>query len=108
MGFFSFLKKFFGSGDEKMEAELDAARARHGIKLTEKEKAAADKPTTEDERIAEDYDVWEDLKTFRSSFFIGGWLAGKLHTGDDEKVKKKLEELEKKRKEKEAGKKGEG
>jgi hypothetical protein len=107
MSIASFFKRLF-SGRDKMETELDAARARHGIKMTEKEKAEADKATPEDEMRAKDYDVWEDLKDFRSTMFLGSWATRKLHPVDHDRLKKQLEEAEKKRREKEEGGKGEG
>ena len=96
MGFFSFLKKMFG-GDEKDEAELDAARARHGIVLSAKDKKEMNEATSEEEHTAQEYDVWEDLKNMRSSFFIGSWAAKKFHVVGQDRVKKDLEELQKKR-----------
>lgn len=105
MGFLSFLKKVFGGEDED-EKELDAARARHGITV---DKAEMDKARTEQERFAEEYDVWEEIKNYRTNFFVGNWINRKFHTVGEEKVKKQLEELEKKRQAKEAEeKKGEG
>ncbi len=107
MGFFSFIKKVF-AGESVDEEALDAARARHGIKLTDKEKASAKKPTTEAERFAENYDVWEEIDRFRMTFFIGGWAAKKLHPIGEDKVKRDLEKLEKKRQEEAEKKKREG
>jgi hypothetical protein len=112
MSFFSFIKKIF-VGEKVDEAALDAARARHGIKIDAKTKAAADKPTTEAERSMANFDAWEELKHWRSYFFLGGWVTRKFHPIGEDKVKKQLEELEKKRqaeaeqkKEKEEGEKG--
>lgn len=96
MGLFSFLKKLF-SGEDAEEKKLDEARARHGIVLDAKDKAEMDKAATEEERFAKEYDPWEDIKQMRSSFFIGGWAAKKFHVIGEDKVKKELEELEKKR-----------
>jgi hypothetical protein len=96
MSFFSFIKHIFSS-ETKDEQELDQARARHGIMLNAKDKAEMDHATTDEERAAQDYDAWEDLKTFKSSFFIGGWAAKKFRIVGEDKVKKQLEELEKKR-----------
>jgi hypothetical protein len=93
MGLLSFLKKVFGGEDED-EAELDAARARHGIIVDKKE---MDKARTEEERFGEDYDVWEDLKNFRINFFMGSWASKKFRPVGEDKVRKQLEELEKKR-----------
>jgi hypothetical protein len=107
MGFFSLIKKIF-AGESADEEALDAARKRHGIKLTDKEKAEAKKTTTEAERFGKDYDVWEDLDKYRWSFFMGGWAAKKIHPIGEDKVKRDLEKLEKKRRETEERKKGEG
>ena len=112
MGFFSFIKKVF-AGESADDAALDAARARHGIIIDAKDKAAADKTTTEEQRFAENYDAWEELRHFRSYFFLGRWATRKFHPIGEDKVKKQLEDLEKKRqaeaerkKEKEERKKG--
>jgi len=97
MGFLSFLRKIF-SGEDEDEKELDAARARHGIIVDKKE---MDKTRTEEENFAENYDVWEELKNYRSTFFMGSWVTRKFRPVGEDKVKKQLEELEKKRREKE-------
>ncbi len=98
MGFFSFIKKIF-VGESPDEAALDAARARHGIKIDEKAKKLADKLTTDMERFAENYDAWEELRHWRSDFFFGRWIRNKFYPIGEEKVKKQLQELEKKRQE---------
>ena len=103
MGLFSFIKKVFGGEDED-EKELDAARARHGITVDKKE---MDKTRTEEEIFAENYDVWDDLKNYRSNFFMGSWVNKKFRPIGEEKVKKQLEALEKKRQAEEERKKGE-
>ncbi len=114
MGFLSFIKKVF-AGESADDAALDAARARHGIKVDAKTKAAADKTTTEAEHFAANYDAWEELRHWRSNFFFGRWVTRKFYPIGEDKVKNQLEDLEKKRqaeaerkKEKEARKKGEG
>jgi hypothetical protein len=96
MGFFSFIKHIF-SGEDKEEAELDKARARHGIVLNAKDKVEMNKVTSEDERMAGEYDAWEDLKNMKTTFFLGGWAARKFHIVGEDKVKKQLEDLEKKK-----------
>lgn len=98
MSFFSFLKKVF-AGESADEEELDAARRRHGIMLTEKEKKEAKIPTTDVERFAKEYDVWEDLKNYRMNFFLGSWVTRRFRPVGEEKVKRDLERLEKKRRE---------
>jgi hypothetical protein len=98
MGFFNKIKNIF-TAEDKDEAELEAARARHGIVLNAKDKAEIDKPMSDDERWAQEYDAWEDLKHFRSTFFIGGWAAKKFHIVGEDKVKKELAALAKKREE---------
>jgi len=102
MGFLSFMKKVIGVEDED-DAELNAARARHGInpdKLDEKE------PKSTQKRFTEEYDVWEEIRNIRTNFFIGNWANKKFRVVGEDKVKKQLEELEKKREE-EANSKGE-
>jgi hypothetical protein len=96
MGFFLFVKKLFVIED-KEEEELDAARARHGIVLDAKDKAEMDKAMSEEERFGRDYNAWEDLKHYRSTFFFGGWAAKKFHIVGEDKVKRDLEALAKKR-----------
>jgi hypothetical protein len=96
MGFVSFIKHLFSSED-KEEMELDKARARHGIVLDAKDRIDMNKATSDEDRMAQEYDAWEDLKNIRSSFFIGGWAAKKFHVIGEDKVKKQLEDLEKKK-----------
>lgn len=96
MGLFSFFKKIFSSDDAE-EEELDKARARHGIVLDARDKVDMDKATSDEERMAREYDAWEDLKNIRSSFFLGNWASRKFHVVGEDKVKKQLEELAKKK-----------
>lgn len=98
MGFFSLIKKVF-AGESADEEELDAMRRRHGVVLTEKEKVEANKAATEAERFAAGYDVWEEVDRYRMTFLIGGWLTKKFRPIGEEKVKRDLEKLEKKRQE---------
>ncbi|OGN97036.1 MAG: hypothetical protein A2Y89_03975 [Chloroflexi bacterium RBG_13_51_18] len=108
MGFFSFIKKLFTS-ESVDEAALDAARARHGIHIDDKQKAEMDESTTEEQRFAENYDAWEELGKMRSNFFFGSWVTRKFRPIGEEKLKKQLEDLEKKRRdEAEKKHKGEG
>jgi hypothetical protein len=90
MGFRDFWRKFFST--EEDDAELNAARARHGIK--------AETPEEKKKREAEEkepYDPWEEVRNARSSFFFGSWATRKFRIVGEDKVKKELEELEKKR-----------
>jgi hypothetical protein len=98
MGFFSFFKKILGS-EEDDDQELDAARARHGIQLNAQDRLEMKKATSEEERLASEYDAWEDIKQMRTSFFIGNWAAKKFRVVGEDKVKKQLEELQQKREE---------
>ncbi|MFA5309733.1 MAG: hypothetical protein WC370_09670 [Dehalococcoidales bacterium] len=104
MGLFSFFRNMF-SGEDEDERELDAARARHGIVVDERPEL---KNKPEAERFAENYDVWEDIDRYRSTFFFGGYLAKKFRPVGEEKVRKQLAELEQKRLADEAKKKLEG
>ncbi len=101
MGFKDFWKKIFGSeADELTDAELNAARARHGIKVETPEEQ---KKREKEEK--EPYDPWEEVRNARSSFFMGSWAAKKFRIIGEDKVKADLEKLEKKKQE-EAAKKG--
>ncbi len=99
MGIGSFFRKLFG-GEDADEKILNEARARHGIVLTAQDKKEMDQAVTEDEQRAADYNVWEDLRNFRSNFFLGSWATRKFHIVGEDKVKKDLEALAKKREEK--------
>ena len=96
MGFFSFIKSIF-TGEDGDDETLNAARARHGIHVDEKAKKEMDRPTTEAERLADNYDTWEELKNYRMTFFFGSWITRKFRPIGEDKVKKELEKLEKKR-----------
>ena len=98
MGFFDFIKKIFSGADDD-DAELRAARARHGITVDER----PDKEEEEAEREA--YDPWEEVRNARTNFLMGSWASRKFRIVGEEKVKEQLEALEKKREEEE-GKKG--
>jgi hypothetical protein len=105
MGFFSFLKKVF-VGEDAEEAELIAARRRHGI-ITDEEVNDAFQQNKEMRRLAREYDAWEDIDQFRWTFFFGRWAARKFHPVGEDKVKRDLEKLEKKRRQEEEKKKRE-
>ncbi len=90
MGFLDFWKKVFSGEDT--DAELKAARARHGITVDERD---------EEEEEKEPYDPWEEVKNARMSFFMGSWASRKFHIIGEDKVKAQLEDLEKKRDEEE-------
>jgi agmatine/peptidylarginine deiminase len=101
MGLLSFFRKVFSGEDDQQEKELDEARARHGIQV---DKVEMDKKTSSAEQFGEQYDVWDDIKNIRSTFFFGTWASRKFHIVGEDKVKKQLEELEKKRQAGEQGK----
>ena len=96
MGLLSFFRNMFTGGHTDDEV-LDAARARHGVHIDEEAKKEMDKPTTEAERFADNYDAWEELKNYRMTFLFGSWITRKFRPIGEDKVKKQLEELEKKR-----------
>jgi uncharacterized caspase-like protein len=94
MGFIDFWKKVFSS--EEDDAELKAARARHGIKVETPEEQKKREKAEE-----EAYDPWEVVRNVRTSFFFGSWASRKFRIVGEDKVKAELEALEKKRKEEE-------
>jgi hypothetical protein len=91
MGFLDFWKKVFSGEDD--DAELKAARARHGITLDAKD--------DKDEEEEEPFDPWEEVRNARTTFFFGSWATRKFRIIGEDKVKRELEELEKKREEEE-------
>jgi hypothetical protein len=93
MGISAFFRRLFG-GESKVEKELDEARARHGIAVDKKE---IETRYSEEKRMAEEYDVWEDLRHYRSNFLLGGWLSKKFRPVGEDKIKKQLAELQEKR-----------
>ena len=97
MGFLDFWKKVF-SGEDADDAELRAARARHGITVDEKQDRRA-----KDEPEKEPYDPWEEVRNARTSFFFGSWATRKFRVVGEDKVKAELEALEKKREEEKKG-----
>jgi hypothetical protein len=92
MSFKDFFKKIFSTEDDVNDAELNAARAKHGIvvnPLKDKEEAEVEE--------RESYDPWEEVGNARMNFFVGSWASKKFHIVGEEKVKKELEALEAKR-----------
>ena len=96
VGFLSFIKNLF-AGEDIDEEALNAARNRHGVDIGVKEKVKKEKRPTEAERFAQDYDVWEEIRNYRWNFFIGRWATRKFRPVGEDKLKKKLADLEKKR-----------
>ena len=105
MGFWSSIKKIFSLRGED-EAELERLREKHGIKIAPREAILKE---IKNEPGSKDYDVWEDIRNYRSTFWMGSWATKKFKFRPigEEKVKKQLEELEKKREEEERRKRGE-
>ena len=104
MSFWSSLKKIFSlSGQD--EAELERLRAKHGINLDAKD--ADISPEIKNEPGKEDYDPWEEIRNLRMYFYLGSWVTRKFRPIGEEKVKKELEELAKKREVEERRKRGE-
>ncbi len=96
MGFGSFMKKVF-SVSSRDEAELQKYRDKHGIIVDEKTIAEGEVKNESPE--IETYDAWEEIKNIRMNFFFGSWVTRKFHPIGEDKLKKELEELEKKRQE---------
>jgi len=96
MGFKSFIRHVI-FGYEEDDPELLAARAKHGIKVDKREA----------KKEMESYDPWEDIRDIRANFFFGSWATRKFRVFGEDKVKKELADLEKKRQEEEGSKKEE-
>jgi hypothetical protein len=93
MSFKSFWKHvIFGYEDD--DPELVAARKKYGIETGEDD--------SEEKKEIMEYNAWDELRDMRMQFFLGRWVTRKFRPVGEEKVKKQLEELEKKRQEEEA------
>jgi hypothetical protein len=99
MGFKSFWKHVI-MGYEKDDPELQAARAKHGIEVGDDDE--------EEKKKEREYDAWEEIRNMRSNFFFGSWATRKFRVIGEDKVKRELEALEKKRQEEEERKRREG
>jgi hypothetical protein len=98
MGFGSFMKKIF-SVSSRDEEELQKYREKHGINVDEN---VPDEDELEDRKQKmKEYDPWEDIRNMRMNFFFGSWVTRKFRPIGEDKLKKELEELEKKRQEEE-------
>jgi hypothetical protein len=94
MGFWSFMKKIFSASSHD-EAELEEYRVKHGIDVGD----IKSDTETKSQPGREDYDVWEDLRNMRMNFFFGSWVTRKFRPIGEDKLKKQLDDLEKKRRE---------
>jgi hypothetical protein len=105
MSFWSALKKIFSLSGED-EAELEELRAKHGIDTKSQEEILHE---IKNDPRSPDYDPWEEIRNVRTNFYFGSWLTKKyrFHPIGEEKLKRDLERLAKKREEKEAKKRGE-
>jgi hypothetical protein len=104
MGFRSFMKRIFSlSGRD--EAELERLRAKHGINVDAKDTTTSRE--IKNQPGTQEYDVWEDLRNWRTYFYLGSWVTRKFRPIGEERVKRELADLEKKREEEER-KRGEG
>jgi hypothetical protein len=100
MSFWSALKKIF-SLSGKDEAELAALREKHGIDVKSKEEILQE---IKNDPRSSDYDPWEEVRNIRTYFYLGSWVTRKFkfRPVGEEKLKRDLERLAKKREEEEA------
>jgi hypothetical protein len=101
----SVIKKMFGGitratnwltpDDEK----LRQARARHMGDLDEPETATEDELNDEQAQTEDNYNIWEEIDNVRTNFFFGRYLSRKIMMPRMDKLKKELEEMERKRQE---------
>lgn len=99
----SAIKKMFGgitratnwlsADDEK----LREARAKHLGDLGEPETGAEDELKDEQTRLVEDFNVWDEIDNMRLNFFFGRFISRKIRMPQSDKLKKELEELDKKK-----------
>lgn len=96
MGFWA---KLFGQEEDPVSDAVKAGRERHGIEVDEPEKKEKGKWQPPE---YEAYDPWEEIRSIRSSFYVGRWAGRKLKwIPDKEGLKADLEKVQRKREEKE-------
>src|SRR4030042_4575047 len=95
MSFWSFMKKVFSVGGQD-DAQLQRRGAKHGIVVDDELSLDKEKKAKAKAEAAE-YDVWEDLRNIRTNFYLGSWATKKFRPIGEEKLKKTLAALEKKR-----------
>ncbi len=105
MGFWD---KIFRTGKQPISDEVKQARERYGITIDEEEAKEELNRELEKQRKTgweleeKDYDPWDELGNIRTSFWIGGWAAKRLHWHpSDDKLRAELEEVARKREAKE-------
>jgi hypothetical protein len=100
MGFF----KAIGNGLHKARDWVypDEAKLRK-VKSEKYQEMPVGKDTDKKKETSESFDAWEEIDNFKMNFFLGSWATKKFKGGiiGEDKVKKELEELEKKRAQKE-------
>jgi len=106
MSFWSALKKIFSLSGED-EAELQRLREKHGIDAESKSKDEVLREI-KNEPGTREYDPWEEIRNVRTNFYFGSWLTKKyrFRPVGEEKLKRDLERLAKKREEEEKRKRG--
>jgi hypothetical protein len=104
MSFWSGLRKIFSLSGED-EVELKELREKHGIDLKSKEDILREH---KNEPGTPDYDPWEEIRNVRTNFFFGSWVTRKFRPIGEDKLKRDLERLAKKREEEEKQKREEG
>jgi hypothetical protein len=106
MSFWSALRKIFSLSGED-EAGLKELREKHGIDAQTKEEILREH---KNEPGSPDYDPWDDIRNMRANFFLGSWVTRKFkfHPIGEEKLKRDLDKIAKKREEEEKRKQGEG
>lgn len=107
MSFWSALKKIFSLRGED-DAELQRLREKHGIDTGAKSRDEVLREIKNDPGVQE-YDPWEEIRNMRTYFYFGSWATKKFKFRPigEEKLKRDLERLAKKREEEEARKRGE-
>lgn len=90
-----------GKEDEKLRAARARSVGGGAPPLTEEEGAEKVGKWSETEGYVSEYDIWEEIDSYRTTFWfgskVGKYLARSRKT--DDKLKKELEELDRKREE---------
>jgi hypothetical protein len=99
-----------GSDDEKLRAARSRGQYSGGnVEIEQDEIKGEEKIRSEEERYSTEFDVWEEIDSYRMTFWFGSKMARYMTKSKkrEEKLRKELEELDRRREE-EKRQKGEG
>ena len=99
MGFFQTIGHGFKKAYDWVFQDEEKLRKVKSSNYTAAPAVEVKEPDDEEEEVDHQYDAWEEIDNLRMNMFLGSWATKKFKGGviGEDKVKKDLERLEKKR-----------